>query len=370
MTRISSIQLPRCLAVMILLSVCSTAANATSTLNADLARVAEKIKPILDRHGGSLTIGQFTGPAQHLTNFGPGIMDVLTQELTRLKVGVAMQAPVSLQGEIVKGLVKDPSLPSDLLVLKLLFRLYDRTGEPITELPLRVELKENDDLARVLGATGSLSPKGDKMQRNQDLQDILSGDKGPRLDGTRILASDKSPFAVELVVKGAPRQPRLEKNNVFVDIERDEIYEVRLHNNFHLDAAITLHIDGLDVFTFSDVRDAKGKPRYSHFILPPNSVTAIQGWHKRNDPPDNFLSFLVTEYGKGASRQATQPAGKLGIITVTFAYAWTGDMPAEERGARDSGNETGFGPPVSQRVQEVQRHIGVVRDVVSIRYTR
>ena len=37
---------------------------------------------------------------------------------------------------------------------------------------------------------------------------------------------------------------------------------------------------------------------------------------------------------------------------------------------RDAGHETGFGPLVQTNLQEVQRHIGVVREVVSIRYTR
>ena len=77
----------------------------------------------------------------------------------------------------------------------------------------------------------------------------------------------------------------------------------------------------------------------------------------------------MTAYGEGASRVAPQPSGKVGVITATFAYAWPqGSAPPKDE--RSAGNETGFGPPVSQKVQEVSRQIGAVRDIVSIRYSR
>ena len=57
-------------------------------------------------------------------------------------------------------------------------------------------------------------------------------------------------------------------------------------------------------------------------------------------------------------------------MTVTFALAWEGDrMPEDEkndqkRSAR--GNETGQGPETRVQQKEVQRHIGVVREVISV----
>jgi hypothetical protein len=196
-----------------------------------------------------------------------------------------------------------------------------------------------------------------------------------RFDGTKIIPSAKSPYAIEVLVKrdikalAMPRQPRFEGDNPFVDTQRGELYAVRVYNNSQHEAAVTLHIDGLSVFTFSEVRDPKGAPRYSHYIIPPGKDTTIHGWHKRNEPPDNFLSFLVTAYGDGASKLVAQPTGKVGLITATFAYAWPkGQEPPKDD--RSAGDETGLGPPISAKFAEPQRTIGAVRDIVSIRYTR
>ncbi len=64
----------------------------------------------------------------------------------------------------------------------------------------------------------------------------------------------------------------------------------------------------LDMFHFSDDRDPKDptRPKFAYLILPPGtnegpSVETIAGWHKSIKGKENFLAFLVTEYGKGAA---------------------------------------------------------------------
>jgi hypothetical protein len=156
----------------------------------------------------------------------------------------------------------------------------------------------------------------------------------------------------------------------FVDIQRDEVYAIRIHNNQpdKLEAAVGIAIDGIDVFHFSTIRHAAtGEPKYTHFIVPPGE-SLITGWHKTNQSAD---SFLVTEYGKGAASQAKISRGKIGVITIKFALAWSGDaVPEAEKGARDGGNETGQGPPTKTDLKEADRHVGVLRDTISVRYTR
>src|SRR5581483_10863401 len=234
--------------------------RANEFLRPEIARIATSIKKILDSRGvESIAVGQFSGPAGHLTNYGPGIEDLLGQELRKQKINVDAKAGFKVQGQFVKGLVKDATRPSDLMLLKLIFSVYDRAGEPITDLTLRVEVRDNAELAKILGATGPVGPKGDAYQRNQELQKNLGG-KAARIDGSKVFASAASPFAVEILVKpkvnakATPRVPRYEGNDLFADIQRDEIYEVHLHNTSHLEAAITLDIDGLSVFTFSELR--------------------------------------------------------------------------------------------------------------------
>jgi hypothetical protein len=366
--------------VMVLVGLAALAAvpasRADEALRPKVAEIAEGIKKILEsRTTDTIAVGEFTPPAGYSANYGPGIQDLLSQELKTRKIRVDAKAAYKVQGDFVTAKVPDSTQGGDVLSLKLNFRIYDNQGEELTSLTQRFEIKNNAVVAKALGYTGPLSGNGDFYGRNQEVQQYL-GKKSGYTDAGRISAAEKREFAMEILVKPSvktpakPRPAQFKGNELFVNINRGELYEVRLYNYSKLDAAVTLEIDGLSVFAFSDVCDARGVPKYRHFIVPPESNTVIPGWHKRNDGPNNWLSFLVTAYGEGASRLAPQPAGKVGIITATFAHAWTGEKPAAERSARDGGNETGFGPPVTQKTTEVQRQIGVVRDIISVRYTR
>jgi hypothetical protein len=357
--------------------------GADESMRPEMARIAESIKKILTgRDVESIAVGDCASPAGYNANYGPGITDVLTQELQKHKVRVDPKAAYKVQGIFSTGMIKDPAKPNDLLVIKMKFSIFDGTGEELTSLPagvppLKAETYKPETVAKVLGMSGTLSPKGDDYTRNENVQKNLR--QKVSYDGTRIRCNDKSLYAAEILCKpnvnapATPRQPHFVNGGTvpFVDIQRGELYEVKLYNYSEYDAAVTLQIDGLSVFTFSEVRNPKtGAPRYSHFIVAPGKDALIRGWHKRNEAPNNFLSFLVTSYGEGASKYAQQPTGKVGVITATFAYAWPKGQnpPADERSAGPT--ETGFGPPVSAKVVEVQREIGRVREVVSIRYSR
>jgi hypothetical protein len=169
----------------------------------------------------------------------------------------------------------------------------------------------------------------------------------------------------------SPRQPVNVGGQAFVDLAKEDVYELRIYNRAKFDAAVGVFIDGLDVFTFSDDRDVAGKLKYQPFyIIPPGGPRSILGWHKTIDKSrkDNVLSFVVTAYGKGAA-SSRKASGKTGTITVTFAAAWKGgddNKPADEATTR--GVETGFGAPRQVPFQAVPRSIGVVRDVITVRY--
>jgi hypothetical protein len=352
----------------------SLRASAQGTLPEELTRVAKGIQKLLaGRDDDRISVGDFRGPARYDNNYGPGIQERLAAQLHALKVRVDRKAPTTVTGEY---LVVEDKHVKDLIAVRLIARVYDKNGEVLTT--LQADLRGTNDVGQILAPTVSLPVNGDRKTRNEELKKHL--DKpSVHIKGTRISASPDSPYSVEVLVKtkahdkARPRAPRIEGGQAYVDLRRDELYELRLHNASKHDAAITIHIDGLDVFTFSDVRDPKtGRPKYRYYIVVPKYPFDVVGWHKRNEPPNNFLSFLVTAYGKGASAYAPEKAvGKTGTITLTFAMAWTGKTPEEEKYARDAGgNETGFGPPVSRRINELQRQIGVVRDIVTIRYSR
>jgi hypothetical protein len=199
------------------------------------------------------------------------------------------------------------------------------------------------------------------------------------IEGNKVFAKKDRPFAVEIRVKGPqdkeakPRTPICDaKGNPFVEIHKGEIYEVVLCNAAKHETGCTVTIDGIDAFAFCDDKDAQGKVKYSHYIVNPKTEAPVRGWFKTVDPKGpSSLSFLVTEYGKGA-HSSLKAKGKTGVITVTFAASSTDPkiLPDGE-GSKDVKElETGFGPPNKEDVKEVNRFFGVVRDVISIRYKR
>jgi hypothetical protein len=314
----------------------------------------------------TVAVGEFTGPAGFESNAGPGIQQLLIEELKALKVKVAKRAALSVKGDYQQ--VPDPDDKTRIAV-KIMARVLDAAGGEKGRCDAL--LRSSADIARLLGLTAKLPPPdepGAGKARNQELKKQAENPQ-VHIDGSKVSASPQSKFAVEILVKAAPDAPaeprpaRVEDGQAFVAIKRNEIYEVRLYNRTGDEAAATVTIDGLDVFAFSEVRDPKtGRPLYSHLIVDPGE-SVIPGWHLRDRPPHNVASFLVTEYGKGAlARGVAAAQGQRGVITVTFAPC-TKDKP---RG----GEETGLGPPLSVQVAPVERSVGPILETVSIRYTR
>ncbi|HEX4591410.1 MAG TPA: hypothetical protein VH120_15855, partial [Gemmataceae bacterium] len=302
-----------------------------------------------------------------------------------------------LKGEFL--LIADP-LNVVLKVIKVKAKLTDTTtGDDAAEFKEFVGfIRANTDIARLTGTTVSFMRDADyagdpREGRNKDIQDSLpyGGGRPPlgqppvppkvqaHISGTLVSADPECQFAVEVRVRplnhggrpAEPRTPSLENGLPFVRIDKGELYEVRVVNNSPHEVAASLTIDGIDQFTFSDDRKPDGSPKFSVFVIDPAKdgkpgEVLIPGWHKTADPKrkDNFLSFLVTEYGKGAaSKFPTQAIGKVGTITVGFARSYA-------PGSRGAGAETGFGPSVEVTQEPVTRDLDVPFAFVTVRYAR
>ena len=191
------------------------------------------------------------------------------------------------------------------------------------------------------------------------------------------------------LVSGPPDEVLVEEVTAPQDVHVGEVYEVRVVNFSSHEIAVSLAIDGIDHFTFSEDRtavlDDRGKPvagpdskpvqrpKFSHWIVGPAKAgkpgeVLILGWHKTADPKrkDNVMSFLVTEYGKGAaSKFPTQAQGKVGLITVGISRSFK-DGELRPRSA----NETGFGPDRELKQEVVKRFIDAPHEFVTVRYNR
>ena len=122
----------------------------------------------------------------------------------------------------------------------------------------------------------------------------------------------------------APRAATLDQDGLaFLAIRRGEVYAVKVNNDSQSDAAVTLTIDGLSMYSFSDNKN------YEVVFVHAGKSGIIPGWHRTNDVSD---SFQVAEYAKSAVAKLLPSSSTFGTITVSFKAAWPKDSqpPADE----------------------------------------
>lgn len=356
------------------------AARGADNLRKELAEMAKDVAAFLkEEKQSSISVGDFTTLPQLAATGGKGIVLAFEQELQSAGLKVEPLADFGLQGKFEP--VDDAD--SGLAVLSLYVEIVNGKGKVLHSLRQRGVFGEQP-LADAFGANVSLNPQLDVKERTHRLADSLEKEhRQTSTRGTRIAATEKSPYALELLVHRRPgerdanrftdvdydpRVPELKQGLAFVQVPRDNIYAVRLINDSPHAAAVALSIDGLSVFAFSE---HKG---YSQFVVPARSVALIKGWHRTNDVSD---AFLVTEYSRSASAKLLpHDSSRLGTITAQFSAAWDingtppDDEPLTPSRFSKSADGTGRGPEVKAKYVEVQRNFGVIRDVVSVRYSK
>jgi len=195
------------------------------------------------------------------------------------------------------------------------------------------------------------------------------------VNGTKIKVSRKSDYAIELLTRSpvaknyTPRGPSSASGVLpFVPVGVGEVYGIKVYNNSDQEIGVSMKIDGIDQFTFSEERNSEtGRPQFTSWIIAPNSSFTIKGWHisADNSRDDNLAAFQVTKYGEGASRfvNAVDP-GSVGVITVSISNSF------DSHGGKSSATETGFGPPVKQNQTVVHRKLEAPHEFLAIRYSR
>jgi len=348
-------------------------AAANEALRPPLAEMAKQIRDLLKGRGeDAIFVGAFTGTvgkARAPASAGPGIKQVLVEELQKLGVRVKNDANLEIKGDYRD--VQDDD--SERVALRLQASVLNRAGDAVVvlgkKLVLDAEIEDRDALVQVLGV--SKPDFGAGLTAEKECAEIRARLNRPSvsLTGTRIAADAKSPYALEILVKASKgyqaRKPAEETGLAYVPLGRDEVFAVRLLNDSEHDAAVELTLDGLSVFAFSD---NKG---YRHVIVPKKGSVLIKGWHRTNSASDEFM---ITHYAKSAAAERLGNLDQTGTITATFAAAWD----PKESPPRDESNKfrdpfnpaVGRGNPVKAVFKEVVRDHGRVRDVVSVRYKK
>ncbi len=274
-----------------------------------IGQVAEKIHDVV--HGeqkSGIAIGQISPPPQFNANSGPGIEELLTVALEAREKGlVQKKAELSLRGEY------DYIDDQGQIVVKLRLSIKDKQAKPIKEIV--VDLVSTADIGQIMQPTVDLPVDGSKQLRHEKLKESIENPQAFIADNL-VKPSTDSPFGVEIRAQRAdsetpplPRRPEVRDGEAFVQLDRGDEYAIVIHNNSDREIGVNITIDGLSVFAFSEVRKPdSNEPKYTHYILSPGLVQSIEGWHFRDQPPNNYHAFLVTELGKGASARATKPA--------------------------------------------------------------
>jgi hypothetical protein len=334
--------------------------QASTELRKEMAVLAKSLKECLVEYGeDTVAMGQFVGPPQLGASGGPLLAQLLAEELIKLKVAVKTRANLGIKGEYQDVIDHE----TKQMAVQIKVKLVDRNK---TLLDLDRGVLSNPDIAVLLGVTAHLPPKGSAKVRNDVVK--ASTDEGKVfLDGTWAAADKNGPYYVQVRVNQKPRTPFKRDGQAFVSIDEGEVYTIRLCNTSEYDAAVSLAIDGINIFTFSEVTGGDGTPAYEYIIVPRKSTVEIKGWHKTNEVSEGFQ---VTELAKSAAAFLRNTA-KVGTISASFHAAWVknGPPPADELPGR-SASATGFGPPVNASYRIMPREIGVLRDIVCVRYSR
>src|SRR5262245_62067805 len=348
-------------------------ARADDALRTEIVTVAKGIAEAVKGLGHeAIAVGEFTGPAQLSASGGPLIVKTLTEELPKQGLAVKQGATVGLKGEFED--VKD--MQSGLLAARIKGTVTDRSGQVLFTFTRGVF--GDTALAALFGTTAKLPADLPPAERNAELEKSLDKPKVV-VNGARASAAADSPYAVEILAaprpggKYAAKTATVDGGQAFVPLSQGEVFGVRLINKSPHDAAVTLTIDGLSLYAFSDVKDPKtGRPRYTVIIVPAGKEVFLRGWHRTNEVAEEFT---ITQYAKSAAAELKSTA-PTGTITAAFAAAWPVDKappadepPSQAQNSR-SGDAVGRGARVGQKFVEVQRHLGVVRATVSVRYTK
>ncbi|MGH7199147.1 MAG: hypothetical protein ACREJB_00975, partial [Planctomycetaceae bacterium] len=302
---------------------------------------------------------------------GVSIAQMLAEELKSHDIEIKRRSRYAVKGTF--GDVTDSR--SKLLAARINGQVIDDQGS--VKLDFSRGVFGEVALTSLFGVTVSLDPKSNVPERNKAIEKALD-DTSTNIRGGSQVFDVKGEYGIEILVKQGgsfvPRPAVNEEGLAFVEVKRGETYVVRLINNTDNEAGVILNIDGISMFSFSEITE------YTHMVLdarpgPAEPMTGlVQGWHVNNT---DSLEFVVGAVEQGAFKDVIPGnTANVGMITAIFCAAFPEDAPPEDEPfnpdarSRSASDATIKGPKVNAKYDEVRRNFGVVRATVTIRYAR
>jgi hypothetical protein len=311
------------------------------------------------RNATTIFVDAIKGEPELEGSSGSRLSIALEKALKETKLTLSRQNyQFKVQGLFRKGESPETKKVGTEVVLKFVDRNDDTLGR-------KTRFIFGENATHALLNTNVHIPSGtDDKQRDE----ILRNPKAEvKVQGTKIRTTAASPYAVEILVKKDGKYvaravtESKDTNRPFVEIHRDEVYAIRLHNESDIEAAVHATVDGLSVFEFSTIKE---KPFY--WIVPKKSHLDVLGWKITEEKTDEFKSVDFPKSAAGEKKLSHDE--KVGVINALFFASWEDEKnppPGE------SGNKaTGRGDRIDDKVKVVTRFIGKLRDSISVRYER
>jgi hypothetical protein len=308
-----------------------------------------------------VAVGGFVARSHLESNASKAIQKMLSEQLVAKKVEINARAAHEIQGNYQN--FNDQK--SGAVGVMVAARLVDGAGRTVVEFAPR-GIFGDETVASLLGITIDF-PKTDRPDERGKAVRKQIENPDVHLEKVRIKASPDSPYAVEIHVKRGreynPQPATKTGGRAFVPIAADEVFAVLLVNDSEHEAAVSLSLDGLSMFAFSE-------NDYSFVFVPKKSAVRIDGWHLSNQ---KSAEFKVREIPQGKDEAIKlKDRGDLGVITAVFSAAWERkeDQPKDEALLPRSATFVDKGDVIGRDFKEVRRFVGRVRSTVSVRYQK
>ncbi len=342
------------LAIIAMLATASASANELTAFNKfDAAQKVAEIVMQITPKDESIFVREFRATASN----DVGLSKLISEHLTKANRPIGPGSANEVEGRLHR-LPRDLNKP--LTGFTIQGSVFLASG---SERRFSVNVKNRDDGHTAVTDTGETSAPPNAGVGSHPVSD-------PKIIGTELRPSPSSPYGVEILVETSPGQyrpltPFQQGKLIKVDLQRGNIYAVRLHNRSGFEAAAEVLIDGLSRFSLAD-EPAQHNNR--DIILPGNPRT-VPGYFRNSDLVD---SFQIGEYSKSEAAKTLPNPTDIGTVTVTFAAAWkkNENPPPNEPPVAKSilPDGTVTGPPRKDPTVKVERNIGGIRAVVKVRY--
>jgi hypothetical protein len=355
-----------------------------ATLNQATAAIARVVAKVAKAEGATqIVVNPITDTGDLTHTSGAGVTDKLIEQLRVLGIAAALKADLIFTGSYAVGEAETDGRRAGFAVAKIAFQVKRRNDKVLLDSEKDLDLEHQPritnpaDVQVMGGGTGFLPPSAAGGENDRRILDGLDNKPGLfEIDGATVRPTG-APYAIQMLVArlGAdeapnarafqPRAVQVRDGAPFLKVEPSEIIAVRIIDNAAHDVAATVRIDGLSMFAFRDDKADKNE----HVVIAARAAGDVLGWY-RNTKKSSV--FLVADLPKDhAKAEFLKNPARIGSITITFAAAWEKDSekPADEPLTRQA-TEIVPGAPIDAPYNTVNRHIGVHRAAVTVRYDK